>query len=109
MAELKQKTLSEVRSLEREPVDAETYATAVAIVDKVRSGGKQALLEEAERLGDIKPGETLVYDREALEAAAAKLSEEERGILERTAARIRLFAEGQRGCLKSFETDIPGG
>jgi phosphoribosyl-ATP pyrophosphohydrolase/phosphoribosyl-AMP cyclohydrolase/histidinol dehydrogenase len=109
MAELKLKTLSEVRALEREPVDPETYRSAVGIVDKVRAGGRGALLEEAERLGDIQEGQPLVYDRAALEAAAAALSSEERGVLERTAARIRLFAEGQRSCLKPFETDIPGG
>ena len=109
MSQLGTKTLSEVRSLEREPVDAETYARAVEIVERVRKGGREALLTQAEELGDIKAGEPLIYDREALQAAAEALGETERGVLERTAERIERFADGQRACLKPFETEIPGG
>ena len=109
MAVLKVKTLSELRALHREPVDSETYATAVEIVEHVRQGGRKALLQEAERLGDITSGQPIAYDRAALELAVQELGDRERGVLERTAQRIQKFAQGQRSCLRDFEIEIPGG
>ena len=109
MAVLKVKTLSELRALQREPVDSETYATAVEIVEHVRKGGRKALLQEAERLGDITSGQRIAYDRAALELAVQELGDHERGVLERTAQRIQKFAQGQRSCLRDFEIEIPGG
>lgn len=109
MAVLKVKTLSELRALQREPVDSETYATAVEIVEHVRKGGRKALLQEAERLGDITSGQPIAYDRAALELAVQELGDRERGVLERTAQRIRKFAQGQRSCLRDFEIELSGG
>jgi len=109
MATLKVKTLSELRTLQREPVDAETYAAAVDIVERVRTGGRQALLKEATRLGDMSPGQAVTYDRGALESAVKDLDDQNRGVLERTAQRIETFAKAQRSQLLDFEMDIPGG
>ena len=109
MATLKVKTLSELRTLQREPVDAETYAAAVDIVERVRTGGRQALLKEATRLGDMSPGQAVTYDRGALESAVEDLDDQNRGVLERTAQRIETFAKAQRSQLLDFEMEIPGG
>jgi len=109
MATLKVKTLSELRTLQREPVDAETYAAAVDIVERVRTGGRQALLKEATRLGDMSPGQAVTYDRVALESAVEDLDDQNRGVLERTAQRIETFAKAQRSQLLDFEMEIPGG
>ena len=109
MATLKVKTLSELRTLQREPVDAETYAAAVDIVERVRTGGRQALLKEATRLGDMSPGQAVTYDRGALESAVEDLDDQNRGVLERTAQRIETFAKAQRSQLLDFEIEIPGG
>jgi len=109
MATLKVKTLSELRTLQREPVDAETYAAAVDIVERVRTGGRQALLKEATRLGDMSPGQAVRYDRGALESAVEDLDDQNRGVLERTAQRIETFAKAQRSQLLDFEMEIPGG
>ena len=109
MATLKVKTLSELRTLQREPVDAETYAAAVDIVERVRTGGRQALLKEATRLGDMSPGQAVTYDRDALESAVEDLDDQNRGVLERTAQRIETFAKAQRSQLLDFEMEIPGG
>ena len=109
MATLKVKTLSELRTLQREPVDAETYAAAVDIVERVRTGGRQALLKEATRLGDMSPGQAVMYDRGALESAVEDLDDQNRGVLERTAQRIETFAKAQRSQLLDFEMEIPGG
>ncbi|HCX88479.1 MAG TPA: histidinol dehydrogenase [Gammaproteobacteria bacterium] len=109
MATLKIKTLSELGTLQREPVDAKTYSAAVDIVERVRAGGRQALLEEAKRLGDISPGQSITYDRDALESAAEDLDDHDRGVLERTAHRIEAFAGAQRSQLLDLEMEIPGG
>src|SRR5690606_11583883 len=45
----------------------------------------------------------------ALEAALAGLEPEDRATLERTAARVRAFAEAQRACLRELELPLPGG
>ena len=109
MAILKLKALSELKTLQREPVDEETYSAAVEIVERVRTGGRQVLLEEAVRLGDMSPGQEIIYDRSALEAAANQLDAPDRGVLERTAQRIETFAKAQRDQLLDLEMAIPGG
>ena len=96
MAILKAKTLSELKTLQRQPVDEETYSAAVEIVERVRTGGRQVLLEEAVRLGDMSPGQEVIYERSALEAAVDELDASDRGVLERTARRIGAFAKAQR-------------
>ena len=109
MAILKLKALSELKTLQREPVDEETYSAAVEIVERVRTGGRQVLLEEAVRLGDMSPGQEIIYDRAALEAAVDQLEAPDRGVLERTAQRIETFAKAQRDQLSDLEMAIPGG
>jgi len=106
---LKLKALSELKTLQREPVDEETYSAAVEIVERVRTGGRQVLLEEAVRLGDMSPGQEIIYDRAALEAAVDQLEAPDRGVLERTAQRIETFAKAQRDQLSDLEMAIPGG
>ena len=109
MATLRIKTLAELETLRREPVDAETYVAAVDIVERVRTGGRPVLLAEAKRLGDITPGQPVSYDRDALESAVESLDAEGREVLERTALRIETFAQGQRDQLLDLEMEIPGG
>lgn len=109
MAILKAKTLSELKTLQRQPVDEETYSAAVEIVERVRTGGRQVLVEEAVRLGDMGPGQEVIYECSALEAAVDELDASDRGVLERTARRIGAFAKAQRDQLLDLEMTIPGG
>jgi histidinol dehydrogenase len=109
VAILKAKTLSELKTLQRQPVDEETYSAAVEIVERVRTGGRQVLVEEAVRLGDMGPGQEVIYERSALEAAVDELDASDRGVLERTARRIGAFAKAQRDQLLDLEMTIPGG
>ncbi|MDY0002093.1 MAG: histidinol dehydrogenase [Polyangia bacterium] len=99
----------EVPALGRQPVDAETLGAAARIVEDVRQRGEQALREHAERLGDLGPGDPLVLGPEALARALSSLPAEERGVLERTASRIRAFAEAQRASLADVDMPVPGG
>ena len=99
----------EVPELRRDPVDADAYRVALDIVEDVRARGEAALREHAERLGDIEPGSPLLIPRARLEEAFADIHEGDRSLLERTAERIRSFAEAQRLSLKPVTVDVPGG
>jgi phosphoribosyl-ATP pyrophosphohydrolase/phosphoribosyl-AMP cyclohydrolase/histidinol dehydrogenase len=99
----------EVRTTRRDPVDAATLAAAAGIVDDVRRRGEAALREHAERLGDVKRGEPLVIEAPALRRALESIPRADRDLLERTAERIRAFAESQRACLRDLTVAIPGG
>ncbi len=92
-----------------DPLDAATRAAADAIVEDVLARGEPALRAHAERLGDVEPGAALYVDRAGLDAALAELPAADRALLERTAARIRAFAEAQRRALHGLETPIEGG
>jgi phosphoribosyl-ATP pyrophosphohydrolase/phosphoribosyl-AMP cyclohydrolase/histidinol dehydrogenase len=90
-------------------VDHATLEAARAIVDDVRHVGEPALRRHAERLGDLHAGDELVYDRAALARAADRLPADQLDLLERTAARIRAFADAQRGALSALDVAVPGG
>lgn len=90
-------------------VDAATLAAAAAIVDEVRAGGEAALRAWGEKLGDVAPGAPLVLGKDALRAAFEALGAEERALLERTAERVRAFADAQRAALRDLVVQIPGG
>lgn len=103
-AELSLALRSESRAL-----DAATIEAAGRIVVDVRLGGEAALREHAERLGDVAPGAALVRDVGELARALAEIPREDRELLLRTAARIRVFAEAQRASLAPFDLAIQGG
>lgn len=96
-------------TLRRDPVDAVTIAGAATIVEAVRDRGEAALREYAEHFGDVKPGGLLVRGPDELKAALDALPAADRGVLERTAGRIRRFAEAQKKALTTSETGIAGG
>ncbi len=98
--------IAEVRA---EPVDAETLAAAGTIVDDVRREGSSGLRRHAERLGDVTPGAPLKLGRAQLEEALASLPATDRAVLERTAERIRAFAETRRADLRDSAIAVPGG
>jgi phosphoribosyl-ATP pyrophosphohydrolase/phosphoribosyl-AMP cyclohydrolase/histidinol dehydrogenase len=90
-------------------LDPEALSRAAEIVGDVRERGEPALREYAARLDGVGPGQPLVLDRAALQAAGEALPNESRGLLARTADRIRRFAEAQRACLTELRLEIPGG
>lgn len=99
----------EVPDLRRDPVDAQTLEQAAQLIEQVRMGGDGALRQLATRFGDIAEGAPMVVSRRELEAALARLPADKRAVLERTAARVKAFAEAQRQALTSVEVPIPGG
>ena len=96
-------------SILRDPVDAETLASASRIVEDVRARGDEALIEYARRLDDLKPGAPLLLSRAELRAAFESLDPKVRDLLERTKKRIETFAFSQRQCLLESTVSFEGG
>ncbi len=99
----------QVYLLRREPADPATLGAAAAIVEEVRTGGERALRACSERYGDLEPGAPLVIGRDELDRSLRSLPDGERGLLERTAERIRRFALAQRAALSELDVAVPGG
>jgi histidinol dehydrogenase len=106
---LKRVAPADVSALKLDPIDDATRAQAADIIRCVQSGGEAALLEVAVRLGDIKAGEPHILDRAQLEAGFRALPERQQALLERTAARIRSFAESQRASIRDVSVPVAGG
>lgn len=100
---------NELPAVRRSAVDPAVLAEAARIVEDVRLRGEAAVREHAVRLGDICEHEPLVADRDDLTRALAEIGDEERGVLERTADRIRAFAQAQKQSLREIDVEIPGG
>ncbi len=106
---LKQITIEEARSLDRTASLNDVLPNAVQIVEDVRTGKDLALRRLAERFGDLAPNAPLIIEREELARALDAIRSSERAILERTATRIRRFAEAQRAALSDIKVSVEGG
>ena len=84
-------------------------AAADAIVSGVREGGREALIEYAKKFDGHVDGQPLLLERDALEAAKARLNADDLALLERVADRVRKFAQAQLDALSELEMEVPGG
>ena len=109
MTRLRRLRPDDVAPMRRDPVDAAALAAAAPIVDDVRARGAAAVRAHAERLGDLVPAAPMVVPRDGLARALAGIDAATRALLERTAARIRAFAEAQRAALREIDVAVPGG
>ncbi|MEM9372236.1 MAG: histidinol dehydrogenase [Planctomycetota bacterium] len=99
----------QVRPGVAQPFDAETIARSRAVVEAVRDGGEPAVREQALRFGELEGGGDLVIGRDEMLEALQAVDASTRGVLERTADRIRSFAESQRDSLGDLDRAVPGG
>ena len=101
---------SEVKVGLFEAVDSDTYSRADSIINQVKAGGKQALIDIAVKFGDL-PSATAphVLDKLALRQAYDALPVSQQSLLQRTADRIRTFALAQRASISEITVPIPGG
>ena len=106
---LPRRRAEEFRARNKGGVHAEILAEAAAIVERVRSGGEEALREYATRFEDCSPGEPLYLTGEILKSNLDALSGDDRTRIERIADRIRTFARSQRSALAPVDTTVPGG
>jgi histidinol dehydrogenase len=82
---------------------------ASKIVEDVRTRGDAALMEYSIRFGDLQVGDSFIITREELQQAVQNLDKSDREVLERTAGRIKRFAEAQRESLHDISLSIEGG
>ncbi len=106
---LPRRQAEEFRARNKGGVPPEILAEASVIVERMRSGGEEALREYTTRFEDCAPGSPLYLTRETLKGHLDALPGDERDRLERIADRIRAFAMSQRGALASVDTAVPGG
>ena len=99
----------DVPAIRRDPVDPKARVVAEQIVEAIRLEGEVALRRFAEKFGELEPGAQLVFSRDELLKSYNAISDDERACLERTADRIRKFAEAQKSCLTETTVPIPGG
>lgn len=90
-------------------LDDETLAAARRIVEDVRLRGETAVRQHAIRLGELTQEGRVTFGRAALDQAADSLSAHNRGVLERTAGRIKGFAQAQMALARPITAEIPGG
>lgn len=100
---------AELRERNFRAVDHQTVAAARVILDDIDACGGAAVLEHARRFGDLREDEPFAYTPESLAKARDRLPVDQRRLLERTADRIRAFAQAQRACLTDLALPIPGG
>ena len=102
-------SINEALALDRTSTLDDILPEVAEIVRNVRIEKDSALRSYGERFGDLTPGAPLIIDRQKLGAALAALDPLERGVLIRTAERIRQFAEAQRASLQELSVSIDGG
>ncbi len=90
-------------------VPPKILAEAAVIVERVRSGGEEALREYTTRFEDCAPEAPLYLTGETLQGHLDELPSGDRSRLERIAERIQTFAQSQRDSLAPVETPVPGG
>lgn len=91
------------------PLDPETLDAAARMLADIDQRGNSAAIEHAQRLGDLRDGEQVLYGPDDLKAALTRLSQSDQDLLRRTAERIRAFAVAQRACLRDLDIPIGGG
>ncbi|MBX3365606.1 MAG: histidinol dehydrogenase [Phycisphaeraceae bacterium] len=109
MALLRVIAAADARPARGRVVDASTRSAVEAIVEDVRRRGWSAVVEHAERFGDVARGAALVFGPEELLRVLHQLPTEQRKALEAARERISAFAIAQRTCLRDLEVTIPGG
>ena len=106
---LPRRRAEELQRRKKGGVPPEILAEATVIVERVRTGGEEALREYTTRFEDCAPDAPLYLTGEALKNHLVDLPGDERNRLERIADRIRTFARSQRGALAPMDTPVPGG
>ena len=78
--------------------------------NRCREKQERALLKYAVRFGDL-PSSTTPYvlQKDAMKEAYDRISDDTRSLLDRSAERVRSFAQGQKDSLKDFHMSIQGG
>lgn len=110
MSGLKIVSPDDVKGMIFDPVDPKAREQAADLLKEVKDKGLEGLIDVAVRLRDIESRDSkLFYDKADLEIAFKQLAENDQLVLQRTAHRIRVFAEAQRKSVSEMTINIPGG
>lgn len=110
MPELRILKSTEIIKEDFEPVDSKVRETALGIVEDVKKNKQDGLLKYAWKFKELPEGEKkFLLSPAELKEAFLSLPDDQKGVLERTAARIKKFAEAQRASIKAIEVPIAGG
>ena len=90
-------------------VDPQALKTAAEMLAVIESDGEAAVRRYAAEYSELKTGESIQVSTQEIDAAVTSISVSDRELLERTAGRIRMFAEAQRSCLQDLSIGIEGG
>ncbi|KAJ1416455.1 histidinol dehydrogenase [Ochromonadaceae sp. CCMP2298] len=103
-------TPEEVTGMHFDPVDPQARDQAADLLKEVRERKLEGLIDCAVKLRDLESRESkLFYDKDDLKKAYDALDKDAQGVLQRTAERIRKFAQSQRDSICEMTTDIAGG
>lgn len=103
--ELKLEDLSAVTT----SIDEDAYQVAREIVADVFQRGELAIREFAAKYDGMGEQDNLFVSREELQVALDQIETETRELLQRTAERIRSFAQHQRESIQDVSVEVPGG
>lgn len=106
---LRRVAASEASAAAIAPADPAVQAGVARILSEVASEGESAVRRWSEQLGDCVSGAPLYLSRADLLAASELIPAEQLALLERTAARVRAFAEAQRDCLLPLQLPCGAG
>ncbi|MEM7630379.1 MAG: histidinol dehydrogenase, partial [Planctomycetota bacterium] len=109
MSLLKRVEPSDVRRPAKPAVDSAALGDAASVIDDIRGRGEPAVRAQAERFSERAAGEPLLLDQSAMADARAALDDDDRALLERTAKRVRAFADAQRSAISDTAIDVLGG
>ncbi len=98
-----------VRRYVRDTLDQNAVQDAQAIINDVRSCGIEAVRSQAERFGELEPGQLLVLGRDRLQQAIELVDSDSLELLQRVSKRIERFASAQRDSIRELSLPIPGG
>ena len=107
--QLPRRTPESFASSRRVAISPEITRAVQDIIDRVRDEGEAAVRDYAQRFNERTRDEPLYVTRSELETALAELAAQARMRLERTADRIRRFAQSQKDALGPVSIEIPGG
>lgn len=93
----------------RTAVDEVALRTVTPIVQSVQLEGEPALRRWAEHFGELAPGDPIRRGPDDMHRALQTFPAGDRRVLERTADRVRSFAEAQRAMHRHITQKIPGG
>ena len=96
----------------RPALEEEALAVARTSLESLRVDGATALRDRIAAFEEWAPSDEsrrrVRFDRDDLRGAVDRLETEDRGTIERTAGRIREFAEAQRACLRALRMPVAG-